>query len=190
MKNHEKYHSDSYYYEIRSKVYRSEYQLAAQFIYLNRTCWNGLYRVNKNGAFNVPRGTKDTVIFPNDDFEKISKYLEKCEIINADFQDVIDNTDDGDLIFVDPPYTVKHNYNGFLKYNEELFSWADQERLAQCLIKASARGVKLVVTNGDHDSVRDLYNGFGIHQIVSRHSIIAGDSKHRGKTTELVVRNF
>jgi len=93
--------------------------------------WNGLYRENLRGEFNVPRGTKDTVIFDDDDFAAVSEVLAFAKIKTGDFEEVLNGVKEGDFVFIDPPYTVKHNGNGFVKYNESIFSWNDQVRLAK-----------------------------------------------------------
>jgi len=187
LEYHDKKHSEKYYYSIRSMAFRCEYKEAARFIYLNRTCWNGLYRVNLKGRFNVPIGTKTKVILDTDDFEKISKSLGSVELLVSDFEDVIDRSKDGDLLFVDPPYTVTHNYNGFIKYNEELFSRDDQYRLRDCLVSAVDRGVKVISTNADHDFIRKLYKEDFFLNSINRKSFIAASSKYRGAFNELVI---
>lgn len=189
LQEHGGRHSKEYYYQIRKIEYRSTYKQAAKFIYLNRTCWNGLYRVNLQRKFNVPIGTKTNVVLPTDDFQKVSELLSNVIIVSEDFEVIIDKAQKGDFVFADPPYTVKHNNNGFLKYNEKLFSWDDQIRLRDCLLRARKRGVHIVATNADHDSIRDLYEGnFEIKQ-VSRASIIAANSKYRRKCDELIIKN-
>jgi len=184
---HQRNHSNVYYYEERSRVRRSLFERAAQFIYLNRTCWNGLYRVNLNGKFNVPRGTKDSVILGTDDFEVTSKTLRHKKIVHSDFEPIIDQAEEGDLIFADPPYTINHNLNGFIKYNERIFTWKDQERLCKSLVCAKERGVKIVLLNANHESIRKLYKNLGEINILSRHSIIAGKSAHRKPSSELSI---
>lgn len=189
LQRHQDLHSKEYYYFVRSSRLDCPTKRAAQFLYLNRTCWNGLFRVNRKGEFNVPIGTKNNVIIPDENFEEISKRLKNAQIIASDFEATIDRAQKGDLLFVDPPYTVKHNNNGFVKYNESIFSWGDQERLAASLKKADARGVKIISTNADHDSVRSLYEGkLNIHT-VSRASILAGKSSARTSTTEILITN-
>lgn len=136
LKLHHKNHSKDYYYKIRAFSPRTKYTRAARFIYLNRTCWNGLYRVNTLGKFNVPIGTKQNVILDTDDFEKVSNKLQNSQLVCADFEAVIDQAGPNDFLFVDPPYTVQHNYNGFVKYNEKIFSWEDQLRLKESLQNA------------------------------------------------------
>jgi DNA adenine methylase len=180
---------DTYYYWLRAKVPRELVQRASRLIYLNRTCFNGIYRVNRQGQFNVPRGTKDKVVIETDDFESMSRVLAGAELVAGDFEKLIDRTGSGDFVFCDPPYTVRHNYNGFLKYNEVLFSWADQERLAQALVRAALRGVKVVCTNANHQSVRELYDSTLFERrVVSRYSRISADNNGRSYFEELVIR--
>lgn len=185
---HQRNHSSSYYYQIRGMKPRNEYTSAARFLYLNRTCWNGLYRVNLKGDFNVPIGTKSKVVMEEDDFEAVSRVLRKAMIISCDFQKTIDMAAFGDFIFCDPPYTVSHNENGFIKYNQKLFSWDDQLRLRDSLVMAKKRGAKIVATNANHKSIRDIYAcDFNI-EIVSRKSVISGALSGRGDYKELVIR--
>lgn len=187
LKIHQRNHSKDYYYRIRSSKCRTEHTKAARFLYLNRTCWNGLYRVNKSGSFNVPVGTKTTVTFPSDDFDRWAALLAKSTLICSDFEAVIDQSETGDLVFADPPYTILHNFNGFIKYNEKIFSWLDQIRLKNCLLRARDRGVKIILTNADHPSIRDIYSDVGIQTPVKRASTIAGGNTGRGVYGELIV---
>lgn len=180
-------HCKEFYYSVRKEVPDSEIQKAARFIYLNRTCWNGLYRVNRKGEFNVPIGTKNTVVLPTDDFDQVSKLLKRAKLLAGDFSSVIDLATENDFLFVDPPYTTKHNLNGFLKYNEILFSWADQERLHNAVIQAANRGVKILVLNANHESVCSLYKRSGRQVVLRRQSVLAGRSKNRCAVEELAI---
>ena len=188
LKRHQHKHSDEYYYSVRSSKPWAAHTRAARFIYLNRTCWNGLYRVNLKGEFNVPRGTKNSVIFDTDDFAAVSSRLQSGEILCQDFERTIVHAGPGDFVFIDPPYTVKHNLNGFVKYNEKIFSWEDQERLKRCALEAANRGAMVTITNADHESIHSLYDGVGEIVQLRRPSIIAGKSKFRGETSEVVIR--
>lgn len=186
----QKYHFDhnvEHYYLERKRVHLSPRERAAQFLYLNRTCWNGLYRVNLKGEFNVPIGTKKKVIDESEDFESIAKLLSTAQISCCDFEDSIDKAAYGDLIFVDPPYTTAHNFNGFVKYNEDIFTWDDQKRLASSLRRARKRGASIISTNADHESVRSLYRDDFSLESVSRNTVISGISNGRGKTSELLI---
>lgn len=186
LSNHQKNHSKEYYYETRSKGFENLYERAAQFLYLNRACWNGLYRENLRGEFNVPIGTKSKIIMDGDDFEKISAALQNVIILNEDFSTVIERATLGDLIFVDPPYTVAHNFNGFVKYNQNIFSWNDQIRLRDCLLAAKQRGARILLTNAAHESIRELYVDLSEPVEIVRASVISGNPKSRVKTSELL----
>jgi DNA adenine methylase len=188
LTRHHLLHSKEYYYQTRDYAPRCLFRRAAKFIYLNRTCWNGLYRVNLNGIFNVPIGTKSSVLLANDNWELVSEFLQNAQLSSGDFESIIDQAEKGDLIFADPPYTVKHNYNGFIKYNEGLFSWADQERLSLALLRARNRGVNIIATNANHESVKALYkkNSFVMHTI-ERNSVLSGNPKFRGRFQELLI---
>lgn len=189
LKKHHRKHNKQYYYKVRDMQPRTAHTSAARFIYLNRTCWNGLYRVNQDGWFNVPIGTKTNVVLPTDDFERNARELRRARLVESDFEPIIDSATRDDLVFVDPPYTVKHNLNGFIKYNEKLFSWDDQVRLHDCLLRADAAGAKIVMTNADHRSIRQLYKGgFRISRL-KRHSKLAADSSNRGVIGELLITN-
>lgn len=185
---HQRAHSKQYYYHVRENKPNDEVSAAAWMLYLNRTCWNGLYRLNLAGKFNVPIGTKSSVLLPSDNFQALSEVLHHAELNVSDFEATIDTAGAGDLLFVDPPYTVKHNMNGFVKYNETIFKWSDQIRLRDSLVRASHRGASIIVTNADHKSIHELYAGFGEHVVVERRSVISGKNAGRSSVTELMVR--
>ena len=191
LRQHQANHSDKYYYLVRKRKHpNSAAQRAAQFIYLNRTCWNGLYRVNLKGEFNVPRGTKSSVILATDDFLAVANVLKNSELIAQDFSTTMAKAGAGDFVYVDPPYTVNHKYNGFAKYNEKIFSWADQVRLRDDVVSAIERGARVAISNADHISVSKLYQGIGTHKSVSRKSIIAASSEYRGCADELLILSW
>lgn len=187
LKEHRKNHSKDYYYKVRSSMLTSPASKAAKFIYLNRTCWNGLYRVNLKGQFNVPIGTSDSVIFQDDDFEEISLLLQNVNLQATDFEYLLDKAIDGDLVFIDPPYTVRHNYNAFIKYNEKLFSWQDQERLFYAVKRAQNRGAHVIGTNAYHSSVRKLYRPHFKTKKTSRSSTISSKAETRSSYEELII---
>ena len=188
LAKHHRAHSKDYYYKIRAYRPINLHKKAARFIYLNRTCWNGLYRVNLDGQFNVPIGTKNAVLTEADNFPVLSALLKNADISASDFEPIVDKAKRGDLLFVDPPYTVKHNLNGFIKYNERLFTWNDQIRLRDSLLRATGRGAHVVLTNANHESVRELYKSDFDLMIATRHSVIAADPSKRKKCEELIVR--
>lgn len=188
LTEHQKLHCQTHYYAVRSSVPEDPIERAARFIYLNRTCWNGLYRVNRRGEFNVPIGTKTSVLFPDDDFERVANLLSRAELNNQDFDETLSQARYGDLVYVDPPYTVKHNNNGFVKYNENIFSWDDQVRLSASCQAAAERGASILISNADHDSLRCIYEETGVTSSVARASVLAGKSSARQNVTEILVR--
>ncbi|WP_422020403.1 DNA adenine methylase [Pyruvatibacter mobilis] len=191
LSQHQTQHSKDYYYKIRNKIYKDRFEKAARFIYLNRTCWNGLYRVNLKGQFNVPIGTKSSVLLKTDKFDIISELLRNFVIENRDFAQSIKTSRENDFIFCDPPYTVKHNFNGFVKYNEKLFSWDDQIRLRDCLERAHERGTRITVTNADHESIREIYKReIWNKKRMHRSSVISASSNFRSETSELLIKNW
>ncbi|MFD1203770.1 DNA adenine methylase [Sporosarcina contaminans] len=186
---HHKRHSKEYYYKIRNSRTRTPYTKAAKFIYLNRTCFNGLYRVNKLGQFNVPIGSKKNVILETDNFKLVSKVLQNVEFSVSDFETIVNRANPDDFLFIDPPYTINHNENGFIKYNEKIFSWQDQERLAKSLVRARDRGVKILATNANHESVKSLYLDLDFNcTVLKRFSGIASDGSKRAKYEELIIK--
>ena len=188
LRRHAAQHSTEHYYRVRSMQCKTNFTRAAQFIYLNRTCWTGLYRVNRQGFFNVPKGSKERVLLETDDFEEIANCLKEASILCVDFETQIDKAGAGDIVFCDPPYTVRHKHNGFVKYNEILFSWDDQVRLKAALLRAKTRGARIFLTNADHESIRTLYaEDFSILEL-SRFSAISSTSSSRGKYAELLIQ--
>ncbi|MEI6609633.1 MAG: Dam family site-specific DNA-(adenine-N6)-methyltransferase [Deltaproteobacteria bacterium] len=190
LEKHHKLFNKDYYYKIRQSKSENIYDKAARLIFLNRTCWNGLYRVNLKGEFNVPIGTKTDVLREEDNFEKVSKMLKNVTLRNSDFEVIINKAKANDLLFVDPPYTVLHDNNGFIKYNEQLFSWADQIRLKNCLKRAKDRGSIIIMANASHSSIRHLYEADFTITELQRHSIIAASSVKRKSCKELIITSY
>jgi DNA adenine methylase len=188
LQYHQRMHSDDHYYRVRATKPTSLVRQASRMIYLNRTCFNGIFRVNLDGEFNVPRGTKNEVVLETDDFREASRLLSNAELRVDDFESLIKEARLGDLVFADPPYTVRHNLNGFIKYNEKLFSWGDQERLAASLSAAQRRGAQIVCTNANHDSVRQLYSRSQFNlRTTTRFSSISASGDSRRQYEELIV---
>jgi len=139
------------------------------------------------GKFNVPRGTKSSVLLESDDFAAISMALSGAQLLAQDFEATMAEAGDGDFIYLDPPYTVKHTHNGFAKYNERIFSWNDQVRLRDAVVSAIERGARVAVSNANHVSVWELYRNVGSHKVITRQSVIAADPSSRGGVDELLV---
>lgn len=192
LQAHQKKHSKTYYYEIRDKNYVSSMERAGRFLYLNRTCFNGMYRENKNGKFNVPIGTKDNCIYDINKFEHYSNALKNAELMTCDFRDTIKKAKSGDLLFVDPPYTIgQAQQNSFIKYNSKLFSWNDQKDLCNEIVAARNRGVIIISTNAYCDELLEMYKKEGFYvQPIEKKSTISGVIDKRRKTTELLITSF
>jgi len=183
-------HGPDCYQRARKSIPQDPIERATRFIYLNRTCFNGLYRVNLQGVFNVPMGSKAQVEFPKGFLEQMGAALRGAQLRLSDFEAVINQAREGDFVYADPPYTVMHNRNNFIKYNANLFSWDDQLRLACALKRASRRGALVMLSNANSSSVRSLYRNYGSHFRLERNSLLAGDAEHRRITTELVVTSY
>lgn len=178
--------SKSCFARIRTLDSGDPIQRAIRFIYLNRTAFNGLYRVNRDGCFNVPFGCKPgTKIYETRIFEAASWSLQGAELISGDFDEVLQDARSNDLIYCDPPYTVRHDNNGFLRYNERIFSWGDQERLARTAEKLRRRGAHVVVSNGHSPLLRRLYQSFK-PVTVRRRSLVSAHVHGRGNVKEYI----
>lgn len=177
------------YYDLRSQTFESPIERAAQFLFLNRGAFNGLYRVNRSGVFNVPWGApRSGFIALKENLLAVSALLRKKDISirSGDFMNAISPAREGDFVFLDPPYVTGHNNNGFKEYNEQIFSWSDQIRLARSAEAARRRGAFVVVTNANHDSVKQLYPNFD-HFEIERTSTLAASPAKRGMVKELVL---
>lgn len=185
------YDKDFYYKhrEIFNNGVKSKIKQAAYFIYFNRTAWNGLYRENSSGGFNVPIGSYDNPkICDEENIKLVSKVLERVTFKNGDFVSAVNDARKGDLVFFDPPYITGHRNNGFHSYNKKLFSWEDQERLFEAVCELKQRGCHVMVTNACHDSLKKLYRGFTMVEL-SRKSLIAADINNRKAVSELLIHN-
>lgn len=185
----ERRHSAELYYNVRSRSQGGDFWKALRFIYLNRTCWNGLYRVNLQGQFNVPMGTKTAVSYVGG-LTTQAEALKGVVVKRADFRETLKAAKKGDFVYIDPPYTVRHNNNGFLKYNEKIFSWTDQEALRQEVQRAIERGAKILISNAAHESIVDLYRGLGTLVVVERSSVLAASPDFRRREKEVLIKCY
>lgn len=177
------------FYRMRSNRSFGKYKRAAQFIYLNKTCWNGLYRVNLEGQFNVPYGRPKTdYMIEKDELLAAAKALRRrgVSLVKGDFAEALDSAERGDFVYLDPPYVTGHNGNGFLEYNRNIFSWDDQKRLADTARQLAKRGVFVLVSNANHQPVLDLYRGFEL-AVINRTSTLASDLKRRRAVSEALL---
>jgi len=184
---HNRKHTKEHYYKVRAGIEGSAYSKAGDFIYLNRTCWNGLYRVNRQGKFNVPIGDRASILRTDDDFNSISNSLSDVELKVSCFSEALKSVGENDFCFIDPPYTVKHNTNGFIRYNETIFSWENQIALRDAVIGIKNMGGKALILNANHDSIVNLYKGVGRIIPLQRKTMLAASSMHRGVIEEVAI---
>lgn len=189
LRIHARNHCREYYYQVRNRNTRTLVTSAARMIYLNKSCFNGIYRVNKQGRFNVPYGTKEKITFDHKRLVESSCALQNTLILCQDFEITINLAQEGDFLFCDPPYAVVDEENRFVGYNADVFSWQDQVRLANALRRAKDRNVKIIMTNVEHVEVRKLYEnieGFKL-DVVQRQCFISGIVEGRKAYQELIV---
>ena len=170
--------------------------LAAYFIFLNKTCFNGLYRVNKNDEFNVPMGDyKNPKIWDEDNILAVSKKLQNVIIENIDYQDTLKYIDEDTFVYLDPPYRPLTKTSDFTSYTKDSFNDEDQIKLAKYINKVDALGGMFLLSNSDPKNIDindnffdDLYSNYSIKRIEVGRAINSKGDK-RGKVSELLIHN-
>lgn len=189
---------ESIYYGLREdrnrvSVFGDQVLIAQRLIALNKLCFNGLYRVNKSGGFNVPWGRYvkpgTPMICDPENLGACSKALGNTRIENVNFAASLADAEKGHMIYADPPYAPVSKTANFVSYQAGGFTWQDQEELAKLLRQLSRRGVKFILSNADMPEVRKLYSGFTIEQVMMARNVNSNSAK-RGKVAEVLVRNF
>lgn len=198
LKKHEAKNSEEYYYSVRSQDQDSDflkkpiYVRAARMIYLNKACFNGLYRVNSKGYFNVPFGKKEKVkTFEEENFNSIRQYFlnNEINIFNEDFEKVVQNAKSGDFVYFDPPYDIYPDKLGFVDYGKDGFGKEEQIRLRDCFKALSDRDVKVMLSNHNTQFINELYQGFNIHVIEAKR-MINSKADGRGNVQEVIITNY
>jgi DNA adenine methylase len=190
LKDYAQGHNSSLFYEIRKQQPSDPVAIAARLIYLNKTCFNGLYRVNSKGIFNVPFGRyKNPTILMEDRLREASKVLQGVEIRAQDFRKVPSYAEPGDFIYFDPPYHPLSGTSSFTSYTKGSFLEQDQRDLAEVYHRLDRMKCLLMLSNSDTPLIRELYKKFTIHEVQARRNINSKGEK-RGRITELVVCNF
>ncbi|MGB5372736.1 MAG: DNA adenine methylase [Polyangiales bacterium] len=187
-------HSKQRYYEVRDHYNRnrrvSPSKRAAMFIYLNKTCFNGLHRVNRKGEFNVPAGSyKNPRILNEDALQAASEALRGADLRCASFDTLLENAKPGDFIYFDPPYEPVSATASFTSYARDGFSQEDQTRLRDVYKALDRRGCKLMLSNSDVPFIRKLYHEFKVDTVAAPRAINC-DATKRGRVSEVVVRNY
>lgn len=167
----------------------SKLQRAARFLYLNKTSFQGLWRVNRRGQHNVPYSHPKKINVNDSDVACVSTRLQTVDFVCEDFENVVDRASDGDFIYVDPPYIPVDNSKAFVGYTDGLFHYSDQVRLRDALVRAGERGARFLASNSDTQLSRELYKNFTIETVQVKR-LVAPNSESRVKTTEILVRNF
>jgi DNA adenine methylase len=191
LKEHKLRHNKDYYYSVRNDSGGTDIEKAARLIYLNKTCFNGLYRVNSQGKFNVPLGRYENPnICPDVLLRTASEALSISKIKHTNFIDVLNYaTNSDDFIYFDPPYYPVSETSYFTAYSSYRFAEEQQVELKDVFEKLAKRGVKVMLSNSDCEFIRNLYNSFNIHTI-SASRAINSNAKKRGKITELLVTSY
>ena len=197
LNHYETEHSEDFYYEIRNKdknknTYNrlSDYTKAARTIYLNKACFNGLYRVNKKNEFNVPFGKKTKVnTYEGSNLITVSNYLtmNNIKILSVDFEEAVKDVKEKDFIYFDPPYDSETST--FNSYTEEGFSKDEQIRLAKVFKELDRKGAFVMLSNHNTMLVKELYKDYNIHKIEAKRNINA-NGKKRGMVEEVIITNY
>lgn len=182
--------SEEKYYEIRSMKSDDLVIRAARFIFLNRTSFNGIYRVNRKGEYNVPYGKRDSYEFDYERIQNASSALNGTSLKCCSFEDTLDDIKANDLVFLDPPYTVSHNNNGFIEYNKKLFSLEDQYSLRDYILKVMEKEAYFLLTNAAHETIADIFSDCGTRISMNRFSSLGGAKAKRGNVGEYIFTNI
>jgi DNA adenine methylase len=180
-----------YYYEVRTQEPFDDVEKAARLIFLNKTCYNGLYRVNKNGKFNVPFGQyKNPKICDRQNLRAVNQVLRcsNAKILPADYQEATKDAKKGDFIYFDPPYQPVSVTANFTSYTHSGFSIEDQERLGKWFRELDKRECQIVLSNSDAKEVLEIYEGFEIHRVQALRAISCKGDQRKGHT-ELIICN-
>lgn len=185
-----------YYYAVRNIDRSAEYskwssvERASRMIYLNKCCYNGLYRVNSRGHFNVPFGRYDNPTIVNEEnLSACSEALQEVDLCVSSFSMVLERVNRGDFVYFDPPYVPLSNTASFTTYTQEGFSLRDHFDLFKVCKQLDEMGVNFALTNSYTTLTLDLYRAFDI-EIISAPRAINSKASHRGSVKEVLVRNY
>jgi DNA adenine methylase len=191
LETHQLNHCRQYYYEVRQWKNLSVIEKAARLIYLNKTCFNGLYRENSRGEFNVPLGRyKNPKICNPSLLKSVSSALQKTQLEVRPFEDILNYaTSRDDFVYLDPPYHPLSSTSNFTAYSREAFSPKDQIRLKEVFTELASQGVKVMSSNSDCEFIRELYRDFKIYPILASRLINSKASK-RGRISEVLITSY
>jgi DNA adenine methylase len=194
LANHQ--NTKEYYDHIRNIDRTAEYQhwgsmqKASRFIYLNKTCFNGLYRVNAKGQFNVPFGNyKNPCVLDTEVLQKCSLALDKARLFHCDFDEIETLTQAGDFVYMDPPYVPLSTTSSFTGYTKDGFGFHEHRRLKKLCNRLDARGVQFMLSNSATNSVKGIFAKYRVETITVPRSISAS-ADSRKDVQEVIVRNY
>jgi DNA adenine methylase len=184
---------EAYYYQVRHLHKLSgAIERAARMIFLNKTCYNGLWRVNGRGQFNVPIGSyrpEKVSLYDCANLMAASLALQEVDLAVQDFRQTLAAAQPGDFVYVDPPYYPLSRTANFTSYTQEDFGHAEQRQLAELFAAAASRGAQLMLSNSDTSTTRQLYGSFDLKTVQARRAVNCDGAK-RGRISELVVRTY
>lgn len=198
LKEHTNNNNKEYFYKVRELDRQTNYDTlsdiykASRTIYLNKTAYNGLYRVNKSGQFNTPWGRyKNPKILDADNILSMSKYFNSkdIKILNCDYKNALNSVNKGDFVYLDPPYLPISSSSAFTSYTADGFGIQQQEELKKTCDMLDKLGVKFLLSNSYHSFLLDLYKDYNIKIVEARRSVNSKGHK-RGKIREILVRNY
>ena len=193
LKQYQARHSKDFFYELRDKYNTnllSRIERAAVFIYLNKTGFNGLYRVNSKGGYNVPfGGYKNPLIFDEANLLAVSKLLKNAELYATTFEKVLDYAESNDFVYFDPPYYPLNKTSKFTSYTKDSFLEKEQEKLAAVFKQLDKKGCMVMLSNSDTNFIKSLYKDFRIETVKANRFINCVGEK-RGPINELVILNY
>lgn len=200
LKSHQRKNSEDYFYDIREWDRKPEYskrsdvEKAARLIYLNKTCYNGLYRVNSSGFFNTPYGKyKNPDIVNEYGLQALNTYFNKANVkfLTGDFEDAVKYIRRGAFVYFDPPYAPLSSTSNYTGYTSGGFNEEDQIRLRNLCDKLHLRGVNFLLSNSNVPFIRDLYSNPNYKiKVVGAKRAINSNSKKRGEVEEVLIRNY
>jgi DNA adenine methylase len=196
LKKHKKNDNKEYFLKVRAQdlAKLSDIAIASRFIYLNRTGFNGMYRVNRSGQFNIPyANNKNPLICDEENLQKVHDALKNTKILHQDYKKVLEKAKKGDFVYFDPPYYPVNATSSFTSYTKEGFFEKEQEELKDAFVELHKRGCFVMLSNSDTPFINELYSG--INKSIKIHKVYAGRSINskgtgRGKIKEVVVINY
>jgi DNA adenine methylase len=183
---------EKYYYKVREQDPTDEVEKTARLIFLDKTCYNGLYRVNKEGKFNVPFGRyKDPKVAGKENLRIVSQVLNwtNAKILPKDYQEATKDARKGDFIYFDPPYQPVSSTASFTSYTNSGFSFEEQKRLGNWFTELDKRGCQILLSNSDTKEIWDIYEGYQIETVAAMRAISCKGDKRKGHT-ELIICNY